>query len=318
MIELKLVRSRKDKKDFLAFASRSEIPSQTVAELDVVANPFFKHALMRPLLALREGRIVGTVMGWIDFERNQTLGEATGFFGYLAYAGDTAVGQQLMEAITHWAHQERMTHLRGPVLPNSDLNPGVLVGKSSIFEQWGFAPHNDLRVYEIDREARFSEQILAQAELLKQDSQLKLRPLDMRDFDADVARLWQVYMQSPIGAERPLQAEDFRYLARRWKRRLNPELVLIAEKSGDCVGFTLAFPTEVSRRFRVALMVQTGGESLAPLFCTEYLARATRLGFDQAEIGLISAGSQELTRTVELLGAKKNQVYRIYERVLGS
>ena len=71
---------------------------------------------------------------------------------------------------------------------------------------------------------------------------VRVRPIDMKNFDADVERVWEVYNSA---WERnwgfvPMSREEFLLMGKEMKQILKPELVLIGEVGGRVVGFALA------------------------------------------------------------------------------
>src|SRR5437588_12145678 len=65
--------------------------------LDVRKNPFFKHAYMHPVLALRDGKCVGRVVGVIDENHNRFHKEETAFFGFFECIDDQEVAGLLLD-----------------------------------------------------------------------------------------------------------------------------------------------------------------------------------------------------------------------------
>ena len=73
-------------------------------------------------------------------------------------------------------------------------------------------------------------------------SGVTVRPINMKDFDGEVGRIWEVYNSA---WERnwgfvPMTREEFFLMGKEMKQILKPELVLIGEVGGKAVGFALA------------------------------------------------------------------------------
>lgn len=347
MIQVELVRNSRDWDAFLSFST----PVARVVLrrwLNVNANPYFKRILMRPLVARRGERVVGRVVGVLPLPAGEVVS-----FGFLERGDDPTVAEALLQEVSRWAGENGATVLRGPIHLDRSLESAA--ADSVDFETLGFKKSEDRIVYAMDAEARFSEQILAQAERLKQSGAVKLRALDSSKFEGELKHLYAAYCGA--GFAEPLPWEEFRYLARWLRIFWDPELVLIAEVAGEIAGFAVAVPDvalalaglkngrllpfgffkllwnlrgpgrrRVVSRFRVLLVAiqeQYAPMDLGPLFYATYWERAPKFGYSAAECWPISERSEHGTersaarlQTLEALGASRKKVYRIYERAL--
>src|SRR6202030_3038498 len=73
---------------------------------------------------------------------------------------------------------------------------------------------------------------------------VKVRPINMKDFAAEVASLWDVYRAAWAHnwGFIPMSREEFFQMGKEMKMILKPELVLIGEVGNKVVGFALALP----------------------------------------------------------------------------
>src|SRR5580704_10256503 len=73
---------------------------------------------------------------------------------------------------------------------------------------------------------------------------VRVRPINMKDFDAEVGRVWEVYgaAWSRNWGFVPMTREEFNLMGKEMKQILKPELVLIGEVGDRMVGFALALP----------------------------------------------------------------------------
>jgi GNAT superfamily N-acetyltransferase len=229
--------------------------------LDVDKNPFFKHAYMIPLLARRDGKVVGRVVGVIDDHHNKFHAEQTAFFGFYESFDDREVATALLDAVAKWAKGRGMTTLRGPMSPSTNHECGLLIEGFStdpsvmmpynppyyakLFEAWGLGKAKDLFSYDIDsKTTKFSDRLLAQAEKLKESGQVTFRPIRMSDFDAEIKRVLEIYNDAweKNWGFVPMTEEEFRHMAKDMKAIMDPSLLLIAEVKGEPVAFALALP----------------------------------------------------------------------------
>jgi GNAT superfamily N-acetyltransferase len=229
--------------------------------LDVDKNPFFKHAYMHPVLATKDGKVVGRAIGVIDDNHNKFHDEQTAFFGFFESIDDQKVANALLDEVAKWAKGRGMKILRGPMNPSSNHECGMLVegfndspsvmmtynppyyGK--LIEAWGMGKAKDLFSYDIDsKTTKFSDRLLAQAEKLKQGGQVTFRTIKMSDFDNEIKRVLDIYNDAweKNWGFVPMTEEEFRHMAKDMKAILDPELLLIAEVRGEPVAFALALP----------------------------------------------------------------------------
>lgn len=229
--------------------------------LDVDKNPFFKHAYMLPLLAVKEGKVVGRAVGVIDDAHNKFHSEQTVFFGFYESIDDQLVADALLSEVAKWGKGRGMNTLRGPVNPSTNHECGLLVEGfedsptvmttynppyyAALFEKWGLVKSKDLLSYIIDsRTSKFSDRLMAQAEKLKQAGNVTFRAIKMNEFDKEIEKILDIYNDAweKNWGFVPMTPEEFRHMAKDMKTILDPSLLLIAEVRGETAAFALALP----------------------------------------------------------------------------
>lgn len=270
MIELKSVESKADWERFIGFPwtiygeDPNWVPPLRIAVrdlLDVRKNPFFKHAVMHPVLAYRGGECVGRIVGIVDDAHNEFHSEKTAFFGFFESVDDPVVAAALVEEVSRWAKARGMETLRGPMNPSTNHECGLLVEGfndppsvmmtynpqyyGSLLERCGFVKSKDLLAYNIDgRKVKFSERLVAHAERLRARGHVTFRPVNMRRFEQEVDKILEIYndaWESNWGFV-PMSPEEFRHMAKDMKAIVDPELLLIAEVRGETAAFALTLP----------------------------------------------------------------------------
>ena len=236
--------------------------------LDVSKNPFFKHAYMNPMIALKDGKCVGRIVGVVDDNHNRYHEEKTAFFGFFECIDDQALANQMLEEVAKWAKTKGMNTVRGPMNPSTNHECGLLVEGfddpptvmmtynppyyAKLLENWGLTKAKDLLAYDIDsRKVKFSERLLAQAERLKKKGSVTFRPVDMKHFDQEVDKILEIYNDAweKNWGFVPMDAEEFHHMAKDMKMIVDPELLLIAEVKGQPVAFALTLP-DVNQVFK--------------------------------------------------------------------
>lgn len=276
MSQIKIVETKEDWNAFISLpwqiyqGDANWVPplKQSVRDtLSVDKNPFFQHATMHPVLALRGGKAVGRVIGVIDDNHNRRHGDSTAFFGFFECVNDQKVANQLLDEVARWASRQgqsqgqTMKRLRGPMNPSTNHECGLLVEGfehspsimmtynppyyAKLIESWGLAKAKDLYAYDIDgRKMKFADRLIAQAEKLKQSGQVTFRPIRMREFDQEVERILEIYNDAweENWGFVPMEPGEFRHMAKEMKSIVDPEIVLLAEVRGEPAAFALTLP----------------------------------------------------------------------------
>ena len=327
--------------------------------LDRKKHPFYLNAEAEFFLALRDGRVVGRIAAIIDRNHNKFHGENAGFFGFFESEDDAAVARALLESARKWTFERGAQVLRGPVNPSTNYECGVLVDGfdsdpkimmtynpsyyPALLEQAGLKKAKDLYAYgglapavDVKKIERVANRAMAKHEF-------RIRPIDMKNFDADVLRVWEVYNSawSRNWGFVPMSREEFFLMGKEMKQILKPELVLIGEVKGRVVGFAIALPN-VNHALKKAKgsLVPTGllkilyhqrlikdvrvlalgvteeyrTTGVAAGFYATLVRNALKLGYDgECEMSWILEDNTLMNRSAELMGVRRYKTYRIYE-----
>jgi ribosomal protein S18 acetylase RimI-like enzyme len=117
----------------------------------------------------------------------------------------------------------------------------------ALLERAGFAKAKDLLVYEGGDHERYKpvpERLARGTELIRQRMGITLRPLNVKNFEAEVELIKELYnaaWEKNWGFV-PMTDHEIDHLAEQFKPVVIPELVPIAEKDGKVIGFGLALP----------------------------------------------------------------------------
>lgn len=175
-----------------------------------------------------------------------------------------------------------------------------------------------------------------------------IRPVNMKDFQGEVEKIWTVYnaaWEKNWGFV-PMTREEFFLMGKEMKQILKPEMVLVGEVKGEdgnpkMIGFALALPDVnvalkpangrllptgllkilyYQRKIRAVRVVALGviGEyratGVAAGFYAELVRSARKLGYDQeCEMSWILEDNTLMTRSLELMGARRSRTYRLYQ-----
>lgn len=337
------------------------VPQPRMAVKDLLnreKHPFYKNAEMELFLARRDGKTVGRVAAIFDRAHNRYHEEKGGFFGFFECLDDQQAANALLERARQWTRGRGATFLRGPVNPSTNYECGTLVeGFDSspmvmmtynpryypdLFEKAGMKKAMDLLAYGSHAQKIELNKIERVAERALKQNGVTVRPIDMKNFDAEVARVWSVYGSAwaKNWGYVPMTKEEFELMGKDMKMILKPELVLIGEKEGRTVGFALALPdvnqalkpagghlfplgllkilyyqrlVKSVRVLALGVVEEFRTTGLAAAFYATLVKNARKLGFGDCEMSWILENNVMMNRSAELMGAKRYKTYRLYE-----
>jgi GNAT superfamily N-acetyltransferase len=326
--------------------------------LDREKHPFYANAQAEFFLARREGRVVGRIAAIIDRNHNRFHDEQAGFFGFFECIDDAGVARALLERARVWVTDRGAKFLRGPVNPSTNYECGMLVDGFELdpmvmmtynppyyprlMEQVGLTKSKDLLAYLSNANTISMKKIERVADKVLATNGVSVRPINMKDFQADVERVWDVY--GAAWARNwgfvPMSKEEFMLMGKEMKMILKPDLVLIGEVGKKVVGFALAlpdvnqalkraggslFPTGLLkilyyqrliknvRVLALGVVEEYRASGLAAGFYATLVRNARKLGFGDCEMSWILEDNVLMNRSLEVMGAKRYKTYRIYE-----
>jgi GNAT superfamily N-acetyltransferase len=326
--------------------------------LDRAKHPFYANAETELFLARQDGKIVGRVAAILDKAHNRFHEENAGFFGFFECIDDPAVAEALLKQARRWVFDRGARFLRGPVNPSTNYECGMLIDGfdsdpmvmmtynppyyPALMDRVGLRKAKDLYAYLSNANTIDMKKIGRVADRVLATSGVKVRPIDMKNFAADVERVWEIYNSA---WERnwgfiPMSKEEFILQGKEMKQILKPELVLIGEVEGRVVGFALALP-DINQALKPARgkLLPTGivkilyyqrlvksvrvlalgvveeyrASGLAAGFYATLVRNARKLGYGDCEMSWILEDNVLMNRSLEVMGARRYKTYRIYE-----
>jgi len=326
--------------------------------LDREKHPFYKDAEAEFFVAKKDGQIAGRVAAIVDKAHNRFHRENAGFFGFFECMDDQAVADALLQRAKRWVFDRGAKFLRGPVNPSTNYECGTLVeGFDSdpmvmmpynpeyypvLLERTGLRKSKDLWAWLSNANTIDIKKIDRVADKAVSGNGVKVRPIDMKNFDADVENVWNIYNSA---WERnwgfiPMSKEEFKLQGKEMKQILKPDLVLIGEVEGRVVGFALALPdinlalkpaqgkliptglikilyyqrlVKSVRVLALGVVEEYRASGLAAGFYATLVRNARKLGYGDCEMSWILEDNVLMNRSLEVMGAKRYKIYRIYE-----
>ena len=326
--------------------------------LDRRKHPFYAAAEAEFFVARREGRPVGRIAAIIDRNHNKFHGEDAGFFGFFECIDDSTAAEALLTRARQWVFDRGARFLRGPVNPSTNYECGMLIeGFDSspmimttynpryyplLMERAGLRKARDLFAFASSTQVIHRDRIERVASRVLAKNGVRVRPINMKDFQRDVERVWEVYgaAWSRNWGFVPMSREEFFQMGKEMKQILKPELVLIGEVGDRVVGFALAlpdvnqalkpaggslFPTGLLkilyhqrliksvRVLALGVVEEHRASGLAAAFYATLVRNARELGYGDCEMSWILEDNVLMNRSLEVMGAKRYKTYRIYE-----
>ncbi|MGH9889360.1 MAG: N-acetyltransferase, partial [bacterium] len=267
-----------------------------------------------------------------------------------------------------WLASRALDTMRGPMNPSTNHECGLLVGGfdqhpmimttwnpryyAGLLESLGFAKAKDLLAYFIPLQGadtiQLPERYRVHAERALQGRKLTFRDIDLKAFDAEVARCWEVYnaaWEKNWGFV-PMSHESFLHEAKVLKYIIVPQFAFIAEVDGEPAGFMIivpdfhhAFkaigngrllPTGLFKLLGAKSKLRSGrvmilgakteyrNRGIFALFMHEVFRRAQTYGATGAEASWVLEDNDKLNRPLVSLGVKEYRRWRIYDRAIAT
>ncbi len=225
-------------------------------------NKSFRYSDAVLLLAYRDRRPAGRIMGIINRRYNELKGEKHARFCFLECWNDAEVASAMLTAVENWARERGMVKLVGP-LGFSDKDPqGLLIEGfdkpqviattcnfpylTELVESNGFIKETDLVVYRLDvpREIpelyrKVSERVLGRNDVAIREFR---RRRELKPVIRPVLRLMNDTFQSVYGFD-PLTGKEMDEFAARYIPLLDPKFIKLIENGrGETVAFIIGMP----------------------------------------------------------------------------
>jgi GNAT superfamily N-acetyltransferase len=238
------------------------LKDEQAGQFDVLRNPLLEHCEWQLFLLEEGGRPVGRIAAFIDTLAVDFWKEKIGLFGYFECARDPAGARLLLDAARDWLRAKGMTRMRGPwtfvsqewglVVDGFTPSPVVMGPYNPPFYEefltgYGLQKVKDLLCWEIDaaKGYRIPERILTLTDRVAERTGVHVRPVNMRNYDAEVQTLIELSNDSLIEnwGYSPVTEAEVRAMARDMKPVIQARGVLFAEDAnGRPVGFAIALP----------------------------------------------------------------------------
>jgi hypothetical protein len=321
-------------------------------------NPFFAHADVGLLLAWRGERIVGRIAAIDDRLHNETHHDNAAMFGFFE-ADDAEAARALLGAVETWARAKGRARVRGPMNPSLNESAGLLIDGfdsdpvllmphnppeyAPFIESAGYAKVKDLFAWIYDLASEPPPVVVKLAARLRDKHGIVVRPLELKEFTAEVERLRIIYTAA---WERnwgfvPPTVDEFKRLASELKPIFDPRCAVVAEVNGKPVACTVAIPDInqalkgtsgrlspsvilrllLRKRYITQVRLLLLGVDAAyrnlgiyPLLLFEWHKQLIGTEYRRAEFSWVLEDNLDINQPAENAGARHYKTYRIYEK----
>ncbi len=226
-------------------------------------NKAFSYCQTTLLLAYRDEKVVGRVMGIINSRYNEYRSEKVARFGFLETWEDPEAVRALLGRVEDWARGLGMTKIVGPY-GFSDQDPeGFLIEGfepratiatyynfewlPKMVEAEGYIKDIDYFVYKVDIPKELPEFLTRIYERVQKRGNFGVvefrKRKDIKPWVRPALRLMnECYSESNIYGYTPLDEKEMDALAKRYLPILDPRFIKVAIKDGEVVGFIIGMP----------------------------------------------------------------------------
>jgi hypothetical protein len=271
-IDVREVRTRRDLKAFIYLPEKIHrghrnwvhpIYMDEWKYFDPKKNKAFGYCQTILLLAFRDGRAVGRIMGIINTRFNEYRKENLGRFGFLETWEDQEVVHALLGRVEEWARGLGMTRIVGPY-GFSDQDPeGFLIEGFEhratiatyynyewlprLVENEGYAKDIDYFVYKLDVPKEFPEFYKRIFERTSRKGIFKVvefrKRKELKPWIRPILSLMnECYTGSDIYGFAPLEEKEMDDLAKRYMPILDPRFIKVVAKGDEPVAFVVGIP----------------------------------------------------------------------------
>jgi ribosomal protein S18 acetylase RimI-like enzyme len=226
-------------------------------------NPFFRHSSAKYFIAVSDGKVLGRVASILNTVHNKTYQENTGFFGFFECIENYDVAGLLLDSVVKSHKNNGFNKVIGPTNFTTNDSCGMLIEGfdrppvvmmpynkpyyNDFLRRYGFEKETDLSSYYIDDSILGSGSFekLAQRIGRKLSGQgISVRNIDYKRLDEELIPFCEVYNQSNRSNYGfiPLTEEEFLHTGRQFRAFVPENLMLLAERADEKIGFISALP----------------------------------------------------------------------------
>jgi len=213
------------------------------------------------LLAFRNRKPVGRIMGIINTQRNNKLSQYCAWFSNLECYDDLSVAKALMDVLEAWAIKKGMDKMVGPMgfsnqdpegylIKGFELEPSISTYSNfeyipALLDQLGYSKEVDYVVYQIDLTKLTPDLYLKIIERFQIKEKYQFQNFrkrkELKPYIRPVLKLMNGLFYD-LNGYNPLTDEEIRIVGEQYLQIIDPRFMIIAKKDNDIIGFLIGIP----------------------------------------------------------------------------
>ncbi|MFC2028794.1 GNAT family N-acetyltransferase [Chloroflexota bacterium] len=271
-IEIKPVRTRRDRNKFLTFPWKiyrgdplwvPPLLPERRKLIDPDQGKFFQDGYADLFIAMRDGKPAGTISCAEDLNARRTRGFGECTIGFFECLQDIDVAEALFSTAENWSREHDLGRMvgtwnldredsRGILIDGRDQPAAVYCGYNpsyyrDFFELYGFEKHGDdglaYRI-DVDLNTRQARHLLRLADKIRSRKNIIIRGANLEDYDAEIDRVLDLQNRglAHMPGHVPYTRSTIESMIQPMLKVVDPELVLFAEIDGKAVGWFPGVP----------------------------------------------------------------------------
>ena len=279
MVEIKLVSTKKELKEFIRFphdlfrGNEYWVPPLDSDEMETLSkdkNPAFEHCEAEYWLAYKDGKIAGRIAGIINHAANRKWGKFVRF-GWVDFIDDIEVVEALFRTVEEWGRSKGMEKIQGPLGFIDMDNEGMLVEGfdkmptiANIYNypyypqmmvKLGYEGKEDWIQFKMKASQSIPEKMERINKLIKEKYNLKVlsfkKKKELLPYAKPLFNTLNLAFSNLYGYSELTEKEIDR-LVKNYFTFINPELVcIVVDEKDEVVAFGISMPT-LSKAFQKA------------------------------------------------------------------
>lgn len=279
MVEIKLVSTKKELKEFIRFphdlfrGNEYWVPPLDSDEMETLSkdkNPAFEHCEAEYWLAYKDGKIAGRIAGIINHTANRKWGKFVRF-GWIDFIDDIEVVEALFRTVEEWGRSKGMEKIQGPLGFIDMDNEGMLVEGfdkmptiANIYNypyypqmmlKLGYEGKEDWIQFKLKASQSIPEKMERINKLIKEKYNLKVlsfkKKKELLPYAKPLFNTLNLAFSNLYGYSELTEKEIDR-LVKNYFTFINPELVcIVVDEKDEVVAFGISMPT-LSKAFQKA------------------------------------------------------------------
>ncbi len=330
--------------------------------LDTKKNPFYSHSEIQRFLAYKNGKITGRIAAITNQNYNDFQQDNAGFFGFFDCFNNQEIANTLFQAAADWLKEKGKDLMYGPMNPSTNDEVGILIDGfdtppymmmthnaayyPQLAEGFGLTKAKDLYAWYVtadDAIKNISKKMRRVSEKILKKYNITIRNLVIKNLKEEIKLIKDIYNNawSRNWGFVPFTDDEINVLAKDLAQIADEDLLLLAEKEGNPIAFSLTlpninevlknipngrlFPTGIFklffgiRKIKYARVLVLGVKKefqflgLGSIFYIETIMRARKKGYLGGEMSWILEDNYTMNKPIEDVGAKRYKTYRVYQ-----